>query len=208
MSNAKKIAVAPVKVVARKIVAQGRLALSGIQRSKQFADEFFLVTEKKATTVHSGLTLNDQKPKFGNGGSFIVGEAFIQSLAVELGIAPSLVPSYLTPRTTQDLPSILNFDVEERFVGQVVQNEFTGADITYGGNKNASAPGEVYYFPTNFVVDVSHSAALRADAFIEKLALTVPVVEFRPRRGQNVLKVESVFTEADTNVGISNALSE
>lgn len=204
MSDTKKNAVAPVKVVARKIVASGSLPITGIERSKQYADDFFIITGKKATSVHAGLTLNDQKSRYGEGGSFIVGERFIESLAIELGVPKELVPSYLTPKTNQDLPSTLNFEVEERTVGQVVHDDRTGLDITYEGNKNASKVGEVYFFPTNFTLDVSPTALVKAEAFLEKKALTSPVVEFLPRRRQRTVLQPAQIVSGS----IANALAD
>lgn len=127
-----------------KLVAQGvTMSIARIESSTKHSDVFFIITDKKATSQHAGLSFADQTAGYGNGGSFMVTDAFLNAnLVAKTELPNSKIGRSFVSDCYED-PCNIVFDIEERVCGQVV--ELNGQEYVYGKNKKGVVDGEVYY---------------------------------------------------------------
>jgi hypothetical protein len=127
-----------------KLVAQGvTMSIARIESSTKHSDVFFIITDKKATSQHAGLSFADQTAGYGNGGSFMVTDAFLNAnLVAKTELPNSKIGRSFVSDCYED-PCNIVFDIEERVCGQVV--ELNGQTVVYGKNKKGVVDGEVYY---------------------------------------------------------------
>jgi len=131
-----------------KLVAQAvTMSIARIEASTKHSDVFFIITDKKATSQHKGLGFADQAAGYGNGGSFMVTDAFLNAnLVAKTDLPNSKIGRSFVSDCFED-PCNIVFDIEERFAGQTV--EINGQAVVYGKNKKGVVDGEVYYEVVN-----------------------------------------------------------